>query len=158
VVLAYDGRSRFSTSAVANVAELIALCAAAPGKRVLNATDDEALTVAQIGARAFAAMSHDCEILTFPGPPREDGLGFNPWGIPSDIVLDMRKARDELGYTPAVSYDEALRTDIDWAISAVETAQECGLSWHDVFPGLVGRFGAACWFPYDAEDSFARSR
>jgi len=158
VVLAYDGRSRFSTSAVANVAELIALCAASPGKRVLNATDDEALTVAQIGARVFAAMSHDCEILTFPGPPRQDGLGFNPWGIPSDIVLDIRKARDELGYTPAVSYDEALRADIDWAVSAVDTAQASGLSWHDVFPGLVGRFGAACWFPYDAEDSFARSR
>jgi nucleoside-diphosphate-sugar epimerase len=154
VVLAYHGRSRFSTSATANVAELIALCAAAPGTRVLNAVDDEALTVAEIGRRVFALMDHECEIVTFPGPPRADGLGFNPWGVPSDIVLDGRRARAELGYTAAAGYDEALRTDIDWAVRAVAAAQARGGTWHDVFPGLLGRFGAACWFRFDAEDAY----
>ncbi len=158
VVLAYDGRSRFSTSAVANVAELIFRCAASPGVRVLNAADDEALTVAEIGARVFAEMSHECEIITFAGPPRDDGLGFNPWGIPSDIVLDTRKARDQLGYTLAVSYAEALRADIDWAVRAVADAEAAGKSWPDVFPGLAGRFGAECWFPYDAEDAYVASQ
>jgi nucleoside-diphosphate-sugar epimerase len=158
VVLAYDGASRFSTSAVDNVAELIRLCADKPAARVLNAADDEALTVAEIGARVFAAMSHDCEIVTFPGPPRADGLGFNPWGVPSDIVLDMRKARDELGYVPAVCYDQALRTDVDWAVRAVRDAEAAGLSWHDVFGGLVARYGPDRWFPYDAEDAYVASR
>jgi nucleoside-diphosphate-sugar epimerase len=154
VVLAYDGRSRFSTSAVANVAELIFLCAAHPATRVLNAADDEALTVAEIGARMFAEMRHECEIITFPGPPRADGLGFNPWGVPDDIVLDMRQAPAEVGYCPAVSYAEALRADIDWAVRAVAEAEAAGKSWHDVFGGLIGRFGTACWFPYDAEDAY----
>jgi nucleoside-diphosphate-sugar epimerase len=121
VVLAYDGLSRFSTSAVANVAELIALCARTPGTRV---------------------------------PPRDDGLGFNPWGVPSDMVLDGRKAREELGYSPVVCYNQALQADIDWAVEAVSAAEAAGKSWHDVFPGLVGRFGTACWFPYDAEDAY----
>jgi nucleoside-diphosphate-sugar epimerase len=157
IVLAYDGASRFSTSATANVAELIRLCADKPAARVLNAADDETLTVAAIGARIFAQMSHECEIVTFPGPPRPDGLGFNPWGVPSDIVLDMAKARVELGYVPAVSYDEALCTDIDWAVGAVRAAEVAGRSWADVFGGLVARFGTACWFPYDAEDAYMAS-
>jgi nucleoside-diphosphate-sugar epimerase len=154
VVLAYDGLSRFSTSAVANVAELITLCARTPGTRVLNAVDDEALTVAEIGARVFELMAHLCDIVTFPGPPRDDGLGFSPWGVPSDIVLDGRQAREELGYTPVVCYNQALQADIDWAVEAVSAAEAAGKSWHDVFPGLTGRFGTACWFPYDAEDAY----
>ena len=149
VVLAYDGRSRFSTSATANVAELIYRCAVKPGTRVLNAADDEALTVAEIGQRIFAAMSHECAIVTFPGPPRDDGLGFNPWGVPADIVLDTGRARSELGYTPAVSYEKALEADIEWAVRAT-----AGKSWHDVFPGLIGRYGPAPWFRYEAEDAY----
>jgi hypothetical protein len=103
-------------------------------------------------------MGHSCEILTFPGPPRADGLGFNPWGIPHDIVLDMGRARSELGYTPALSYDEALLTDIEWAIEASNTSDISEKSWQDVFPGLVARFGADVWFPYAAEDAYLESR
>lgn len=157
VVLAYDGRSVFSTSATANVAELVYLCAAQPGTRVLNTADDEALTVAEIGARIFAEMSHDCSVVTFPGPPRPDGLGFNPWGIPADIVLDIARARSELGYVAAVTYDQALRADIDWAVRAVAEAEAAGGSWPDVFPGLTARYGAAPWFRYEAEDAYLKS-
>ncbi len=157
VVLAYDGKSRFSTSADANVAELIRLCAQRPGVRVLNAADDEALTVAEIGARIFALLSHECEIVTFSGPAHESGLGFNPWAIPHDTVLDTRKARAELGYVPALSYDEALRADIEWAVRAVQDAEAAGKSWREVFPGLFGRYGAQCWFPYEAEDAYVAS-
>jgi nucleoside-diphosphate-sugar epimerase len=158
VVLAYDGRSRFSTSATANVAELAYLCAVKPGTRVLNAADDEALTTAEIAARIFALMAHSCEIVTFGGPPRADGLGFNPWGVPHDIVLDMTRARAELGYAPAVDYDQALRADIAWAIEASNRSDISEKSWHDGFPGLVARFGADVWFPYAAEDAYLESR
>jgi hypothetical protein len=30
--------------------------------------------VAKIGARIFDGISHQAEIITFPGPPRADGL------------------------------------------------------------------------------------
>ncbi|MEV0232133.1 NAD-dependent epimerase/dehydratase family protein [Nonomuraea sp. NPDC050786] len=153
VVLAQDGRSRFPTSAVANVAELIHLCAQHPAARVLNVADDP-LTVAEIGARIFAVMGHEAEIVTFPGPSRPDGLGFNPWNVPEPIVFSMDRARAELGYRHAVSYDDALRQDIEWAVAAVAEAEAGGGGWQDVFPDLIARHGPAVWFPYAAEDAY----
>jgi nucleoside-diphosphate-sugar epimerase len=156
-VLAYDGESRFGTSAAANVAHLIRLCAESPGRRVLNAADDDALTVAEIGARVLGAMDHEAEIITFSGPPRSDGLGFNPWGIPHPIVFSMDRARAELGYQQAIGYDEALARDIEWAVRAVGNAEAAGQAWTDVFPGVVARYGADGWFPYAAEDAYVSS-
>ncbi|MGW4797999.1 NAD-dependent epimerase/dehydratase family protein [Nonomuraea sp. NPDC004297] len=154
VVLAHDGRSRFPTSAVANVAELIRLCARDPAARVLNIADDP-LTVAEIGARVFAVMGHEAEIVTFAGPSRPDGLGFHPWNVPEPIVFSMDKARAELGYRDAVSYDDALRQDVDWAVSAVAGA---GGDWQAVFPDLIVRHGPDVWFPYAAEDAYVATR
>jgi nucleoside-diphosphate-sugar epimerase len=153
VVLAQDGRSRFPTSAVANVAELIRLCARRPAARVLNIADDP-LTVAEIGARIFAVMGHEAQIVTFAGPSRPDGLGFHPWNVPEPIVFSMDRARAELGYRPAVSYDDALRQDIEWAVAAVSEAEAGGGGWQDVFPDLVARHGSGVWFPYAAEDAY----
>ncbi|MEV1170786.1 NAD-dependent epimerase/dehydratase family protein [Nonomuraea sp. NPDC049784] len=153
VVLAQDGRSRFPTSAVANVAELIYLCAQHPAARVLNIADDP-LTVAEIGARIFAVMGHEAEIVTFAGPSRPDGLGFNPWNVPEPIVFSMDRAHAELGYRHAVSYDDALRQDIEWAVAAVSEAEAGGGGWHDVFPDLIVRHGPDVWFPYAAEDAY----
>lgn len=154
VVLAQDGQGRFHTSAAANVAELIYQCARHPAARVLNAADDDALTVAEIGARIFTVMGHEARIVTFPGPSRQDGLGFNPWNVPEPIVFSMDRARAELGYRQAISYDDALRQDIDWAVRAVADAEASGGSWQDVFPGMVARYGPGGWFPYAAEDAY----
>ncbi|MFC4114368.1 NAD-dependent epimerase/dehydratase family protein [Nonomuraea zeae] len=153
VVIAQDGRSRFPTTAVANVAELICLCAQRPAARVLNIADDP-LTVAEIGARVFAVMGHEAEIITFEGPSRPDGLGFHPWNVPEPIVFSMDRARAELGYRHAVSYDDALRADIGWAVPAVSEAEAAGGGWQDVFPDLVARHGPDVWFPYAAEDAY----
>ncbi|MFG6196292.1 NAD-dependent epimerase/dehydratase family protein [Nonomuraea sp. JJY05] len=153
VVLAQDGQSRFPTTAVANVAELIHLCAQHPAARVLNIADDP-LTVAEIGARIFAVMGHEAEIVTFAGPSRPDGLGFNPWNVPEPIVFSLDRARAELGYRPAVSYDDALRQDIEWAARAVSETEAGGGGWQDVFPDLIVRHGPDVWFPYAAEDAY----
>ncbi len=158
VPLAYDGKSRFSTSAADNVAELIRLCAERPARRVLNAADDDALTVEEIGRRVFALMGHEAEFVTFAGGPQEGRVGFNPWGVPRPIVLGMEKARAELGYAEAIAYDDALQQDIEWAIRAVGEAEARGGSWVDVFPGVVARYGADGWFPYEAEDRFLAGR
>lgn len=157
VPLAYDGQSRFSTSSSVNVAALIKLCVEQPGRRVLNAVDDQALTVAEIGRKVFQTMGHDAAFVTFPGPPREHRVGFNPWGVPKPIVLDGRKAQQELGYQPAISYDDAVRMDIEWAVEAVERARAAGGDWHDVFPDVISRYGSDGWFPYAAEDAFMAS-
>ena len=156
VVLAYDGESRFSTTATANLAELIRLCAEQPGVRVLNAADEEGLSVAEIGRTVFAAMDHEVDVRTFPGPPH-GALGGSPWAVPRPLVLDMRRAHDELGYRQPVRYADAVRADIDWMTDVIAGAARRQQGWRDVFPALVSRYGADDWFPYDDEDEFLRT-
>lgn len=153
VVLADNGASRFGTSATANIAQLALLCAEQPGRRVLNAVDDEGLSVAEIGEAVFAAMGHEAEIRCFAGPPRGE-LGASPWCVPNPIVLSMDAARGQLGYQPAVSYADGLADDIRWVTDAVATAARRGESWEQLFPSIVARYGASGWFPYAAEDAF----
>ncbi len=152
-VLAFDGSSRFSTTSTANLAALIVACARNPGSRALNAVDDEGLAVADIGRSIFEAMGHDAPILTFPGPPQGE-LGASPWGVSKPIVLSMDAARKQVGYAPAASYAESVIADIEWVTRAVADAEAAGESWQELFPGIVSRYGADGWFPYDAEDSF----
>ena len=66
-VLAYDGLSRFHTTATAVLGELVRLSARRPGHRVLNAADPEALTVAEIAAAVDAAMGVTSRLVTVPG-------------------------------------------------------------------------------------------
>ncbi len=155
VVLAYDGVSRFSTSSTANIAELVTLCAGQPGRRVLNAVDEEGLTVAEIGLAVFTAMGHEAAILTFTGAPRGE-LGSSPWGLARPIVLSMAAAREQLCYRPAVSYAEGLGDDIRWVTDAVAAAERHGTTWEQLFPSIVSRYGADGWFPYAAENAFVR--
>ena len=96
----------------------------------------------------------EAQIVTFPGPSRRDGLSFNPWNVPEPIVFSMDRARTELGYRQATSYDDALRQDIDWAVRAVADSEASGRSWQSVFPSMVARYGPDGWFPYKAEDTY----
>ena len=154
VVLARDGASRFSTSSTANIAELVELCAEQPGRRVLNAVDEDGLSAAEIGRAVFTAMGHEAKILTFAGPPQGE-LGSNPWGIAQPMLLSMAAARAQLDYIPAVSYVEGLADDILWVTDAVAAAERRGESWEELFPSIVARYGSDGWFPYSAEDAFA---
>lgn len=156
VVLAYDGESRFSTTATANLAELIRLCAERPGRRVLNAADEEDLSVAEIARTVFDVMHYDAEIVTFAGPPRGT-LGGSPWAVPKPMVLGMRRARQELGYKQPVRYADAVRDEVDWMRDVLDGAARRQQTWRDVFPALITRYGADGWFAYDAEDEYLRS-
>ncbi|MFC6356393.1 hypothetical protein [Luethyella okanaganae] len=153
-LLAYDGESRFSTSATANIAELVALCAESPGRRVLNAVDDESLTVAEMGRIVYEVLGHDGEVRGIAGPPTDAGVGASPWALTHPIVMSMERARTELGYRPVVSYTESVEGDIRWALDAVAAAESAGRTWREAFPALVARYGANEWFPYDAEDAY----
>jgi nucleoside-diphosphate-sugar epimerase len=153
VVLAYEGASRFSTIAAANLAELVALCAAAPRARVLNAADQEALSSADIAHTVFDVMEHDIDVVPLTGPPRGN-LGANPWGVPKPMVLSMRRALDELGYHQPVTYRDAVAADVEWITDVVDGAARRQQTWRDLFPTLAERYGADAWFDYDAEDAF----
>lgn len=145
VVLAYDGLSRFGTSATVNIAELVRLCAEQPAARVLNAADDDAPTVAEIGRAVFDALGHECEIVGMPGEPRDD-LGGSPWAVPTPFVQSMQLARSSLGYEPVASYREAIAPAVEWFLAHQGVATE----------RMVERYGAATWFPYDEEDAYMK--
>lgn len=152
VVLAWDGVGRFHPASTTNIAALIAACAGSPGRRVLNAVDEECPTEAEIGRTVFDMMGHRADILTFPGPPRK-GLGESPWGVAKPFVLSMQRARDQVGYQPQVSYPQAVQLDIDWAVRTVNESQLPAEAWREIFPSLI-HFGADSWFHYEAEDAF----
>jgi nucleoside-diphosphate-sugar epimerase len=145
VPLAYRGESRFSTSATVNIAELVRLAAEHPGRRVLNAVDEPAPSVLEIGQDVFAHVGHTAEFDLLAGPP-VDGVGAHPWAVPTAMVLSMRAARDELGYEPIGTHRSTIGAALDWMLPRVAEGD-----WRALFPGLT-RYGAEHWFDYDAED------
>ena len=153
IVLSDGGTNRFSTSSTVNIAELVALCAAQPGKRVLNAVDRDDLSVAEIAQTVFDAMDHDVEVVTFPGPP-VDGVGGTPWSVARPLLLSMAAATVELGYRQPVGYAEAVASTVDWAVREVRAAERRQEGWETVFPSLAERARADRWFDYGAEDAF----
>lgn len=157
VVLSDGGTNRFSTSSTVNIAELVALCAAHPGRRVLNAVDRDDSSVAEIAQTVFQALDRDVEIVTFPGPP-VDGVGSTPWTVAHPLLLSMAAATVELDYRQPVTYAEAIASTIDWTVREVEAAERRQEGWEAVFPSLVERTRTDRWFDYAAEDAFLAGR
>ena len=155
VLLSDGGANRFSTSSTDNIAELVALCAAHPGRRVLNAVDEDNLSVAEIAHAVYAALGREVEVVTFPGPP-EDGLGGTPWTVANPLLLSMAAATVELGYHQPVRYAEAVAAAVDWAVREARAADRRQESWEKVFPSIAQRAEADRWFDYAAEEAFLR--
>lgn len=139
VPLAWNGQSRFHASATSNIAELIRVALAAPGTRVLNAADPEALTVTAIGEVIAAIYAYDWTLVPFEGPP-VGAVGRNPWAIPRPIVLDMARA-EAIGYRAVTHYQGA----IGEACASAEAAARAGVT----FPAYL-----TAMFDYAAEDAF----
>ncbi|MER3389045.1 MAG: NAD-dependent epimerase/dehydratase family protein [Microcella sp.] len=145
VPLAYRGESRMSTSATVNIAEIVRLAAEHPGRRVLNAVDEPAPSVLEIGQDVFAHVGHTAEFDLLAGPP-VDGVGAHPWAVPTPMVLTMQAAREQLGYEPLGTHRSTIGAALDWMLARVVEGD-----WRELFPGLA-RYGAERWFDYAAED------
>jgi nucleoside-diphosphate-sugar epimerase len=139
IPLAFDGQSRFHTSATDNIAELCRVALEQPESRILNAVDPTALTVKEIGAAIGAAYEVNLDLVCLKGPPR-NGVGSNPWCIPSPIVVDMARAH-ALGYRPVTRYQDA----VGEAGRSAELAAGAGVTFPDYINAL---------FNYAAEDAF----
>lgn len=157
VVLSYDGSNRFSTSSTVNIAELVSLCAEAPGTRVLNAVDEDIPSVAEIAHAVYAALDRTVDVVGYPGPP-VDGVGATPWTVDHPLILSMAAATVELGYRQPVRYADAVTEAVEWAVRAMEAAAKRGDGWESVFPKLVPQAEEARWFDYAAEDAFSSAR
>jgi nucleoside-diphosphate-sugar epimerase len=117
VALAWNGESRFHTTSVANLAELIRLAAAQPGDRVLNAGDPDPPTTLGICRAVGDALEHEFEPVLLPGDAYD-----NPWGAPDSkpFIVSMAAAEDELGYRPVTTYPDAVRETCAWLVGELE--------------------------------------
>lgn len=112
VALAWNGESRFHTTSVANLAELIRLAAAKPGDRALNAGDPEPPTTLEICRAIGDALEHEFEPVLLPGDEYD-----NPWATPQPFLVSMAAAERELGYRPVTTYPEAVRETCAWLVA-----------------------------------------
>jgi nucleoside-diphosphate-sugar epimerase len=124
VFLARRGRGTDHTTAAANIAALIEVAAAKPGRRILNAADPGAPSGLEISRVIARQLGHSWEEVLLgedAGDTRAGGagepLGDHPWNVPYPIVLDMTAARD-LGYTPAGGYAATVAAAVGWLVSA----------------------------------------
>jgi len=120
VALAWNGESRFHTTSVANLAELIRLAAANPGDRALNAGDPEPPTTLEICSAIGSALDHDFEPVLLEGEAYD-----NPWAAPArqPFVVSMDAAEQELGYRPVTTYPEAARETCAWLVGELENGR-----------------------------------
>ncbi|HEX4324109.1 MAG TPA: NAD(P)-dependent oxidoreductase [Gaiellaceae bacterium] len=141
VALAWNGESRFHTTSVANLAELIRLAAAQPGSRVLNAGDPDPPSTLEICETIGTALEYELEPVLLP-----DGAFGNPWAVPRPFVVSMEAAERELGYRPVTTYPQAVRETCTWLVGELER----GRSWDGTYPEAT--------LDYAAEDEALAAR
>ena len=145
IVLVSNGKSRFHTTSVDNLAELVRLAAEHPAKRVVNCGDPEPPTVRDIGRAVVAAMDHSFEEVLVPESGYERKELSNPWAVPRPLIVDMSRAEKDLGYRPVTTYAEAVRDTCAWLV-----AEASHRDWGDTY---LGRY-----FNYEAEDRLLAER
>lgn len=125
ILLAHGGTGVDHTTAAANIAALIEVAAAKPGRRVLNSADPDAPSALEIARAVARRLGHGWrEVLL--GDDAPDGLGATPWDAPHPIVLDTSAAR-ELGYTPAGDFATTVAAELDWLVAAARGGADAGL-------------------------------
>jgi nucleoside-diphosphate-sugar epimerase len=143
IPLAFNGQSRFHTSATVNIAELIRFVLDAPATLVLNAADPESLTALQIGEAVAAVYNHTWRFIPIEGPP-VNGVGAHPWCVRHPFIVDMARAMT-LGYRPVAQYQDVVGA----ACHSAQTMSAAGMA----MPAYI-----EAMFDYAAEDAFLRNR
>jgi nucleoside-diphosphate-sugar epimerase len=152
--LARRGAGVDHPTAAANIAALIGLAAARPGRRILNAADPNAPSALEISRVIARHLGHTWDEILLddqqatpgqptpgqptpgqptpgqptPGQPTlgQPTLGRHPWDTPRPIVLDMTAAAG-LGYIPAGDYAATVAAEVDWLVTAVQGGADADL-------------------------------
>jgi len=121
VAIAFNGESRFHTTSVPNLAELIRLAAGQPGNRAFNAGDPDPPTTLEICHAVGAAMGHEFEPVLLSGDEFD-----NPWGARPEypFIVSMEAAERELGYRPVMTYPEAVKETCAWLVGELEAGHD----------------------------------
>ena len=146
VFLARRGAAVDHTTAAANIAALIEVVAAKPGRRVLNSADPDAPSALQISRTIARQLDHAWDEVLLDDDADET-LGRVPWNAPHPVVLDMTAATD-LGYTPVGDYAATVTEEVEWLVRVAS-----GGAMAETVPG----FDEAYFTPlldYAAEDRY----
>jgi len=146
VFLARRGAGVDHPTAAANIAALIELVAAKPGRRVLNSADPDAPSALEISRTIARRLRHEWEEVLL-GEEDDQALGRHPWDAPYPVVLDMTAA-GELGYTPVGDYATTVADEVDWLVSSARGGEIPGLD-DDYFGPLLN---------YAAEDRYLSAK
>lgn len=151
IPLCFSGRSRFHTTAVANIAEVAAVALDRRQSLVLNVADPEAPTVHDIGSLIAGSMGWSGEFVPLDiGDPRLGSpVGWTPWSVPAPFTVKTDAAR-QIGYKPVTDYAKAVPQICEWL-----RGHE-GEGWRERFPVLAAY--TLPLFDYDAEDAFFHAR
>jgi nucleoside-diphosphate-sugar epimerase len=144
VFLARQGAGVDHTTAAANIAALIEVAAAAPGRRILNSADPDAPSALEISRTIARQLDHAWDEVLLDDEA-DEALGRTPWDAPHPIVLDMSAAVD-LGYTPVGDYAATVAAEVEWLVSGAES-----------LPGLDDEFFGPM-LDYAAEDRYLAVR
>jgi len=151
VFLANRGADVDHTTAAANIAALVELAAAKPGRRILNIADPDAPSALEISRAIAGLLGHDREEV-FVDSRTTETLGRHPWQRPYPIVLDMSAAVD-IGYRPAGNYAETVEEEVEWLV----TSALKGRDGSELPPRLDAEFFVP-FFDYPAEDRYLAAR
>ena len=167
--LAHRGAGVDHPTAAANIAALIDLAAARPGRRILNAADPDAPSALEISRVIARHLGHTWDEVLLddqqaapgqPAPgqltptqltPGQPALGRHPWDRPHPIVLDMTTAAG-LGYTPAGDYAATVAAEVDWLAAAARGGEDA-----DLIPGPRDDYFAPL-LDYRSEDRWLAAR
>jgi nucleoside-diphosphate-sugar epimerase len=144
VVLTNEGASRFHTTAVVNLGELVRLVADAPRTDVFNCGDPDPPTVLEIARAIGGAAGHRFEEVLLSEPAGRGEVGQTPWSTPKPLLVDMTKAKRELGYRPVTTWAHAIPRQVEWLTAATR-----GRDWREV----LTRGADYLSFDYAAEDA-----
>jgi nucleoside-diphosphate-sugar epimerase len=115
VLLARHGAGVDHTTAAANIAALVEVAAAKPGRRILNSADPDAPSALEISRTIARHLDHAWDEVLL-GDGADDALGRHPWDTPHPIVLDTTAAVT-LGYEPVGDYATTVVDEVDWLVS-----------------------------------------
>ena len=125
LLLAHGGRGANHPTAVANLAALVAFCAARPATRILNSADPDAPDGLAISRIIAAHLSHAWTEVPLDETAPED-LGDHPWNTLPPFILDTSAAQ-RLGFIPAGNYAETVKAEVDWLVQAARSGDPAGV-------------------------------
>jgi len=143
IFLAHRGAGVDHPTAAANIAALIEVVAAKPGRRILNSADPDAPSALEISRTIARLLDHKWDEVLLDDDA-DPALGRHPWDAPFPIVLDM-SAAEELGYSPAGDYAATVADEVEWLVLAARSGES--------LPGLDDDYFGPL-LDYAAEDRY----